>query len=111
MKFYIAAHDKELAQDQAKELISLGFEVTSKWHSKEFLATGSHSLAERFEIAIEDLNDIKRADCLLLLSGPDKYSGGKFVEAGIAYGLGKPVYFKGHRENMLCHLFEEWGAA
>jgi len=108
MKIYIAAHDKELAEHKARELISKGYEVVSAWHSKEFLTTESYTVEERFDIAIEDLNDIKLADCVLLLSGPDRYSGGKFVEAGIAYGMNKPVFFCGRRENMLCYLFEEW---
>lgn len=108
MKVYIAAHDKALAQREASNLKSKNFTITSNWHEKAFLPTENHSETERFEIAIEDLNDIKEADCLLLLSGPDKYSGGKFVEAGIAYGMNKPVFYKGHRENMLCYLFEEW---
>lgn len=107
MKIYIASHSKELANAFASNLPA-GFAITSRWHSKEFLPTDHHSLGDRFEIAIEDANDIKRADALVLLSGPDKYSGGKFVEAGIAYGMGKPVYFVGRRENMLCYLFEEW---
>jgi len=41
------------------------------------------------------------ADALILLAGPDKYSGGKFVEAGIAIGAGKRVIVIGRRENML----------
>jgi len=108
MKIYVAAHDKELAHSKAEELKAKGHEIVSKWHSKEFLPTEKHSVEERFEIAVEDLNDIKLSDCLLLISGPEKYSGGKFVEAGIAYGMNKPVFFIGRRENMLCYLFEEW---
>lgn len=106
MKIYIACHSRELAQEFAASL--KGHEVTSRWHGKEFLPTGDHTVAERHAIAIEDLNDIKRADALVLIAGPDKYSGGKFVEAGIAYGMGKPVYVVGRFENMLTYLFEPW---
>lgn len=110
MKIYIACHNRELAQQIARE-ISVKHSVVSRWHEKEFLPTAQHNISERFQIAIEDANDIKRADALLLVAGPEKYSGGKFVEAGIAYGLGKPVYVYGRRENMLTYLFEEWGEA
>jgi len=40
-------------------------------------------------------------DALVLVAGKEKYSGGKFVEAGIAIGLGKRVVVLGRRENML----------
>ena len=40
----------------------------------------------------------------MLISGPDKYSGGKFVEVGIAVGLDKSVVVIGHRENTLLYL-------
>jgi nucleoside 2-deoxyribosyltransferase len=107
MKFYIACHCSELAKSTSVKLLAHGHTVVSRWHDKPFHPTEHHSVGERFNIAIEDLNDIKRSDALILVSGPDKSSGGKFVEAGIAYGLGLPVYYTGHRENMLCYLFEE----
>lgn len=106
LKVYIACHSKEMAQKEARRLQDAGEIVVSRWHSGEFLPTQKISPEDRFQLAIEDLNDIKRADYLILISGPDKYSGGKFVEAGIAYGLGKPVFVNGRRENILCYLFE-----
>lgn len=108
MKIYIAAHDPRLAEAFAAE--NSDHEFTSRWHKKPFYPTDHHTLDERFEIAIEDFNDIKRAEALVLISGPGKYPGGKFVEAGIAYGLGMPVYFVGRRENMLTYLFEPWAS-
>lgn len=111
MRIYIACHSRELAEEFASELRSEGHEITSLWHGKAFNPTESHTLAQRHSIAIEDLNDIRRADALVLVGGPDKYSGGKFVEAGIAYGLGKAVYVEGRFENMLTYLFQPWGEA
>ncbi len=107
MRIYIACHSKESATDFA-ETVPEWVSVVSRWHSKEFLPTENHTESERYSIAIEDANDIRRADALVLIAGDEKYSGGKFVEAGIAYGLGKPVYVVGRRENMLTYLFEPW---
>lgn len=110
MKVYIACHSKELAQSVAKDICA-NHQIVSRWHEKAFHPTDFHSLDERYTIAIEDFNDIKRADALLLVAGPEKYSGGKFVEAGIAYGMNKPVYVLGRFENMLTYLFEAWPEA
>lgn len=107
MRLYIASHSKELANAFC-DMLPGWITITSTWHRKEFLPTEMHTEGERFDIAIEDANDIKRADALVLLAGPNKYSGGKFVEAGLAYGLGKAVYFFGRRENMLTYLFQPW---
>lgn len=109
MRIYIACHSRELAESVAARVRADGHETTSTWHTKPFNPTESHTVAQRHGIAIEDLNDIRRADALLLVGGPEKYSGGKFVEAGIAYGLGKAVYVEGRFENMLTYLFQPWG--
>lgn len=105
---YIASHSKELAEELSLSMEKVGFTVCSSWHKKEFLPTEKHNVPERFSIAEEDLEDIKRCDWLVLVSGPERYSGGKFVEAGIAYGLGKKVLVRGRRENMLTYLFESF---
>lgn len=107
LRLYIASHSKELA-NAFTAMLPGWITTTSTWHHKDFHPTERHTEAERFDIAIEDANDIRRADALVLLSGPSKYSGGKFVEAGLAYGLGKAVYFFGRRENMLTYLFQPW---
>jgi nucleoside 2-deoxyribosyltransferase len=104
-RVYIASHSKEEANLLAPKLERQGFEVVSTWHTKEFWPTEDHTLKERFMIAEEDLAEVKDSDCLVLISGPDKYSGGKFIEAGIAYGMGKRVFVYGRRENMLTYLF------
>jgi nucleoside 2-deoxyribosyltransferase len=102
MKIYIASHDPELAREQARKLVRLGHTITSRWHDgRPFLKTDEYTEQERRKIAFEDWHDVTEADALLLIAGPDKYSGGKFVEAGIAIGQGKAVYVLGRRENML----------
>lgn len=69
-----------------------------------FEPTATYTEAQREAVAQMDLEDIKGSDALILLAGPEKYSGGKFVEAGYAMGKGKPVVIVGRRENMLLWL-------
>lgn len=104
MRIYIASHSRELAEEAAAVFERKAYVVASRWHRKEFLPTEAHTEQERIVIAQEDYDDIASSDALILLSGPDKYSGGKFVEAGIAIGMGKPVTVVGRRENMLLWL-------
>lgn len=104
MKIYVASHDRWAACHVAEILRSKGHVIVSRWHNKEFLPTTEHNEAERREIALEDFEDVTVSDALVLVSGPDKYSGGKFVEAGIALGQGKRVIVIGRRENMLLWL-------
>ena len=104
MKIYVACHSKEIANEIVEELKNLGHDVVSTWHYGEFRSTCDCTNEERAKIAMRDYNQIKDCDILILISGLDKYSGGKFVEAGIAIGLDKEVVVIGHRENMLMYL-------
>ena len=104
MKIYVACHERELAHSTAEVLSASGHEITSRWHNKAFHPMDFHSEVEREQIAQEDFDDISAADSLVLIAGPEKYSGGKFVEAGIALGMGKRVLVIGRRENMLLWL-------
>lgn len=101
MKFYIAAQNQIMARAVANMLTENGHEVTARWLNKDFNRTTTYSQEDRRQIAAEDFNDIANADALVLCSAPLRASGGKFVEAGIAMGLGKKIYVLGHRENML----------
>lgn len=101
MKFYVAAHDRLLASLVANVITRAGHECTSTWINNEFLPTEEHTIEERMSIAFEDVDDVCRSDVLVLVAGAEKYSGGKFVEAGIAIGRNIPVIVIGRRENML----------
>lgn len=101
MKIYIASHDQKAARDVAKRLFENGYEITSRWVEKPFKPTEEWSEPERMQEATEDLMEVRLADVLILLAGPDKYPGGKFVEAGYALGLGRPVIVVGRRENLV----------
>lgn len=101
MKFYVASHDRLLGSLVADVISRGGHECTSTWLKNEFLPTERHTVEERMSIAFEDVEDVFRSDVLVLVAGADKYSGGKFVEAGVAMGRGIPVIVIGRRENML----------
>lgn len=102
MKVYVACHNPDLAEGIANKLRKRGWEITSRWHDgRPFKPTEEHTHQERMDIAMMDVDGVTAADAVVLIAGPEKYSGGKFVEAGIAIGQGKPVYVVGRRENML----------
>lgn len=101
MKIYVASHCRWAALYVAKVLSENGLEITSRWHEGPFYPTDRYTFLERQRIAAEDIEDVTRADVLVLVAGPDKYSGGKFIEAGIAMGQNKQVFVLGRRENML----------
>lgn len=103
MKVYVASHCRWAACHVASELKG-EHEIVSTWHESEFLPTNEKNENERGKIATADLNEIAESDALVLVSGPDRYPGGKFVEAGIAIGLGKRLVVIGRRENMLLWL-------
>ena len=104
MKIYIASHSRWAALHVASVLRSRGHEICSRWINKPFNRVADYTEQEREVIATEDVIDVINCDSLVLVSGPDKYPGGKFVEAGIAIGLGKRVIIIGRRENMLLWL-------
>jgi hypothetical protein len=101
MKVYIASHCRWAGLYCANILHEQGHEITSRWLFQPFLSTPEYTEGDRQQIAKMDFDDVSRSEALLLVSGPEKYSGGKFVEAGIALALGLPITVLGRRENML----------
>jgi len=103
MKIYIASHSQTDALTIANKLREEGHTITSTWIEEHFASHTSYPREERMKIAKKDADEIADSDALILIAGPDKYSGGKFVEAGIALGLNKIVIVFGRRENMLMN--------
>jgi nucleoside 2-deoxyribosyltransferase len=103
MRVYIASHDRWAALYLKAVFLLARHEVVSTWHDTKFLPTSQMSDTECADAAERDIGEIQQSDCLCLISGPDRYSGGKFVEAGIAIGMGKPVCVLGQIENCLLH--------
>ena len=101
MKIYVAGHSQSECRTVAEMLMRNGHTVTSTWLSEDFARTGSYTDAEKSAIALKDAYEVSESDAMVFLSSPIRVPGGKFVEAGIAIGRGKPVYLIGVRENML----------
>lgn len=101
MKLYIAAHSQEEAREVAELCRERGHSVTSRWLDEANYPAPNTTEADRTRIAVQDVEDVLKSDGLVLLASPCKVSGGKFVEAGVAMGQGKPVFVLGRQENML----------
>lgn len=104
MRVYIASHCRWAGLYCASVLIGRGHEISSRWLFEPFLQTQDYTEAAREAIARMDYEDVVASDALLLVAGPDRYSGGKFVEVGIAVARDIPVTILGRRENMLMWL-------
>lgn len=103
-KVYIASHSKEQAVILANTLLSdnsLDINIISSWIYQPFNPTITYSDEEKIDIAMTDFNEVSNCDILILIAGNEKYSGGKFVEIGIALALNKNIFILGRRENML----------
>ena len=101
MKLYIAAHSQTDANKVATLLCDAGHTITATRLQEDFSRTANYTEAERTAIALKDAVEVAASDGLVLLASPYRVPGGKFVEVGVAIGLGLPVYVLGHRENML----------
>ncbi len=100
-KVYVAARYPMITEARAAAnlLKQANYEVTSRW-----LDGVNRAL---HDAAIEDLEDVRAADYLMLLTLPEgtSYSGGgRHVEFGYALALGKRVIAVGHYETLFCYL-------
>ena len=105
IQVYISSHDRDGAEALAAILEAEGdIEVVSTWHDAPMGRTADKTVEERVAIAQRNYEQIARAQVLVFQSGPDRYPGGKAVEAGIALGEGLEIVVVGRRENiMLWH--------
>lgn len=116
MKIYIAARfsRRPEAHALAKALIAKGHSITSRWvkpDSDHVTPTGLSAQAadaERTRFAVEDLEDVRAADCVVsLMESPRSNSrGGRHVEFGIGLGFGHRQVVIGPRETVFHHLPE-----
>lgn len=82
-----------------------GIDVTSRWigGDHDTPRAGEAEDAARRRFAEEDLDDIRVADCVVLLNPREHHRsgrGGRHVEVGYALALGKPIIIVGERENV-----------
>ncbi len=100
-KVYISGHSSAEAKQLADELASNGIAIVSTWHAEPLERTATFTEQKRIEIATHNWHEIAKCNSLVMLACPDMVPGGKFVEAGIALGMGKQVVNVGRRENMM----------
>ena len=101
---YISSHHPDPANELAAALTAAGHDVVSRWHSEAAPRPAADDAAAWQEKAARNLTAVRGAAVLALVAGPDKYPGGKFVEAGYAIGRGIHVVVVGRVENgMLYH--------
>lgn len=106
MKIYIASpHDfKEHCWRLAYSLQSKGHEIVSSWLDQDFIGYKS----DMSEEANRDIDDILKADYVVVLNFPKSSSrGGYHTELGIALALRKPVILVGEKSNVFHHLVKE----
>lgn len=111
LRVYVAAPwvRKADAIAAGKVLEANGFEVTSRWFHHEgdpqdFAGTKS-SLDSIRQQAFEDLQDVQRAEVLIVLNL--EKSEGKAVETGYALALGNSIISVGPRSNIFQTLGTE----
>jgi nucleoside 2-deoxyribosyltransferase len=117
MKIYLAGrfHTSQAINLFADQLQREGHEVVSTWHRTEAL---NRPLPEPKKgaidgpsamIAVRELVEIETADALIVMSADCEWTpGGLWFEMGYASGLKKKVYVYGPRQNIFCHLVEDW---
>ena len=103
MKVYLAAMYKwmDRMKVEREKFRHFGFDVTAQW------IDNTEDAKERHDAAQMDLEDIDRADVLVLYTldhGTMFSSGGRMVEFGYALAQRKWVIVVGDRENVFCHL-------
>lgn len=115
-RFYLAARysrrDELLGVRDV--LSAFGHEVTSRWLDGGHQAD-PNDFAAMHRFATEDIADLRRADIVVAFTEtprvPHTNRGGRHVELGIAWALGKRTYIVGPYENAfttLCEQFPSW---
>jgi nucleoside 2-deoxyribosyltransferase len=119
MKVYIAGpfNTKDQRRQDARVLEEYGVIVTSRWMYETVPHTASiKDLPDAYhaETATADLEDIARADALLMFIPTDKElvdtplrtasRGGRHFEMGYACAKGKPIFVIGPKENVFHFL-------
>lgn len=104
MEFYISSHHPVLANEVAQKIREAGHKVRLTWHDKPDDRPAKDDAVAWSQKAQANFCEIIHSDVVVLTGGEDKYTGGKFVEAGFGLGQGCRVCVVGRVENgMLYH--------
>jgi hypothetical protein len=100
MNVYISSHCRWAALHVKAVARAAGLAVASTWHDEpphdpETLT--DHEISDKLAV---NYSHILSSDVLILVASPDKVPGGKFVEVGMAWALGKRIVVVGRRENL-----------
>ena len=113
MRVYLAARFSRKGElnGYAAELAVMGHEMTSRWltgvHEWTGVADNEIPVDEQQRFAVEDFEDIERADVMVCFTEPPHAGparGGRHVEAGYALGIHKRLIVVGWRENVFYAL-------
>ena len=112
MKFYISARysRRQDAEDLGHLILENGHNVTSRWVWRE--QPDNYEVMEHEEVAqlaLEDIDDVIKADALIALSEPsdNPYGrGGRHVEYGYALACGMVIIVIGPLENIFHYMNE-----
>lgn len=124
MRVYLASQyaRREELKSYADQLQSIGIDSTARWLNENADLNGkmsNHTLLENAEIAQRDIEDVDKAEAVLLFTNGSETKivrGAHHFELGYAYGRGKKVFTVGPRDNVFHYLpcvvnFPTWAEA
>jgi nucleoside 2-deoxyribosyltransferase len=113
MKVYLAGRfsDWAMVERHAEELRETGLDVVSTWHEPEKATDLSRTLQKA---AVCDLNDLARAEILVLFSNRPGGRGGRHTELGYALARDITILLVGKRRQVfhyhpMVEHFPDWG--
>jgi len=108
LKIYIASKYQEKARVIRELITNLGHVSTGGWIDVPDFAKPGRPDALLCQRAEEDLEDVRKAEALILIAEDDQEysSGGRHTELGYMLALGCPVIVYGRRENVFHYLPE-----
>lgn len=104
-KIYLAAayHRKEEMRQVRDTLVKAGHKCTSSWLKEQHQSDADCTDEQLAEYAYQDMLDISQSDMLLMFAG-EGITGGRHVEFGAAWVMGKRVAIIGDIENVFHRL-------
>lgn len=119
-RVYLAADFARQAEmrEVRDALAAAGVAVTSRWidvdvttGAEQTMVTdarpGSLEAIRNSDHALDDLEDVRRADVLVQFTTGEKARGGRHVELGFAIGMGKRVAIVGPREHIFHWIVDD----
>jgi len=109
-RIYVAGYfdTRERLRPFVARLREMGHEVVSRWMDEpDGAAYATSTEAYLTECAIRDLEDIQKAEVVLVDTIDETPRGGREFEAGFAHAIGRVVYIVGPARNVFHRLVRE----